>query len=79
MVECCKTLSATALSVSKTQVGYKSGDFLLFRHSNARLCQVTVEHPITNSALDTGPPKSLSFAESVLQRSVLAHAPPSLA
>jgi hypothetical protein len=28
--------------------------------------------------LDTGPPGLRSFAESVLQRSVLAHAPPSL-
>jgi len=27
-------------------------------------------------ALDTGPPHSLSFAESILQRSILAHAPP---
>jgi hypothetical protein len=26
--------------------------------------------------LDTGPPRSLSFAESVLQESVLSHAPP---
>ena len=29
--------------------------------------------------LDTGPPFAGSFAESVLQRSILAHAPPSLA
>jgi hypothetical protein len=29
--------------------------------------------------LDTGPPFSASFAESVLQRSILAHAPPDLA
>ena len=28
--------------------------------------------------LDTGPPFAGSFAESVLQRSILAHAPPSL-
>jgi hypothetical protein len=28
---------------------------------------------------DTGPPGAHSFAESVLQRSILAHAPPSLA
>ena len=28
--------------------------------------------------LDTGPPFADSFAESVLQRSILAHAPPSL-
>jgi len=27
-------------------------------------------------ALDTGPPRSLSFAELILQRSILAHAPP---
>ena len=27
-------------------------------------------------ALDTGPPHLLSFAESILQRSILAHAPP---
>lgn len=26
--------------------------------------------------LDTGPPHALSFAESILQRSILAHAPP---
>jgi hypothetical protein len=29
-------------------------------------------------ALDTGPPEVLSFSESVLQRSILAHAPPVL-
>jgi hypothetical protein len=29
--------------------------------------------------LDTGPPESSSFAELVLQRSLLAHAPPSFA
>jgi hypothetical protein len=28
------------------------------------------------ASLDTGPPGSLSFAESVLQESMLAHAPP---
>jgi hypothetical protein len=36
------------------------------------LTQVVVE----NHGLDTGPPGSLSFAESVLQESMLAHAPP---
>jgi hypothetical protein len=28
--------------------------------------------------LDTGPPRALSFAESILQRSLLAHAPPAV-
>ena len=27
-------------------------------------------------ALDTGPPRAISFSELVLQRSILAHAPP---
>jgi hypothetical protein len=31
---------------------------------------------VTIEGLDTGPPGSLSFAESVLQESMLAHAPP---
>jgi hypothetical protein len=31
------------------------------------------------NALDTGPPGAFSFAELILQRSILSHAPPSLA
>jgi hypothetical protein len=30
------------------------------------------------ATLDTGPPGSISFAELILQRSILAHAPPVL-
>ena len=32
--------------------------------------------PQTASELDTGPPRSISFAELILQRSLLSHAPP---
>ena len=35
-----------------------------------------VERPLPSEALDTGPPFVVSFAESVLQRSLLGHAPP---
>jgi len=78
-LECCKTLAATALGAAKNHVGYKTGDFLPYRHSAARLCLLKLEHRASILELDTGPPGALSFAESVLQRSVLAHAPPSLA
>jgi hypothetical protein len=32
--------------------------------------------PFRGATLDTGPPGATSFAELVLQRSILAHAPP---
>ena len=35
-----------------------------------------VEKPLPSEAFDTGPPFVVSFAESVLQRSLLGHAPP---
>ena len=75
---CCKSLSAhlapakisASYDVSAFLVqSYFSGEFPLFSsHSNALIAE-----------LDTGPPEVLTFAESVLQRSVLAHAPPRFA
>ena len=47
----------------------------------ARYCGLLMVQPDFEPlflALDTGPPGINSFAESVLQRSLLAHAPPSL-
>ena len=76
---CCKLLRATVTSDAKTvQVANKN--FLLVQieiiakiifANEAQLHRTPLE-------LDTGPPFSRSFAESVLQRSILAHAPPSL-
>jgi len=34
---------------------------------------------LPSGEFDTGPPFAKTFAESILQRSILAHAPPSLA
>ena len=76
--KCCKSLSVPTLAFAKTVVScdnalfvandYLAGDFAsLGTHHDAPICE-----------LDTGPPVTPSFAESVLQRSLRAHAPPSL-
>jgi hypothetical protein len=74
---CCKVLRATLAGQGKV-VQVASKDFLAIENSiiaqvifadEAQLRRVPQE-------LDTGPPFAGSFAESVLQRSILAHAPP---
>jgi hypothetical protein len=72
---CCKELRAIASHAGKSiaagasrPVGvrdYVAAIFLMPPRVTARV-----------PALDTGPPQTLSFAESILQRSILAHAPP---
>jgi hypothetical protein len=78
-IECCKTLNAT-LVVAKKLVGYDTSLFAL------QFYFVAPEFLLNNSKaadrgteLDTGPPFAKTFAELTLQRSILAHAPPSLA
>jgi hypothetical protein len=79
VTECCKTLHAT-LAGAKDFAGYDSSLFAL---------QLYFVRPIVFTddlgassrvvELGTGPPFVSTFAESVLQRSILAHAPPLLA
>jgi len=75
---CCKVLRAT-IELSKPLVGYDSFSFSL-QPDLAGLI-ILAEHlaSLRPLELDTGPPSYESFAESVLQRSILAHAPPFLA
>jgi hypothetical protein len=77
---CCKVLRATLATQPKI-IQIASTDFLPIQSwivaqilfaNEAQLHRVTQE-------FDTGPPFAGTFAESVLQRSVLAHAPPFLA
>jgi hypothetical protein len=74
---CCKVLRATLTAEAKI-LQVTSKDFLPI-HSwiaaeliFADKTQIRCE----SDELDTGPPFAASFAESVLQRSILAHAPP---
>ncbi len=74
---CCKNLPATALKGSQPLASFvapllaivsdRHDVFESKREENLSLC------------LDTGPPKAVSFSELVLQRSLLVHAPPSIA
>ena len=76
--ECCKTLDATFVAVGK-QLTDLSASFALYPNFTG-----LVVFPDTSGfmplaiELDTGPPFASSFAEAVLQRSILAHAPPQL-
>ena len=72
---CCKMLRATITSEAKiAEVATKNfvplQDWILAELISA------AEPQLSPLELDTGPPFAGSFAESVLQRSILAHAPP---
>ena len=74
-IPCCKEIRAlVAKSVTKT-LTLAARSFTAREYTAATfpppLCQIT---PLRS--LDTGPPGLLSFAESVLQESLLGHAPP---
>ena len=75
-VECCKVLRATLLTPSSNLLDaatltFVAHDYIVALISAAHELRLT---PVIE--WDTGPPGVDSFAESVLQRSILAHAPP---
>ena len=76
---CCKLLRAT-LAQAANGTGYDASIFVWQQYFLAALFAGDDLQPASlPEELDTGPPFYVSFAESVLQRSVLAHAPPGLA
>jgi hypothetical protein len=78
-VQCCKILRAVVLAESKTWAR-DDADFsdvdLCAEERAFIVCSLRTLAPLL---LDTGPPDAHSFAELVLQHSLFAHAPPSLA
>ena len=71
---CCTTLKAVTpakVAATPNTLDYVLKDFT----ATAILFQLVVRSP-QGTKLDTGPPGAVSFSESVLQRSLLAHAPP---
>jgi hypothetical protein len=78
-LQCCKILRAIVFAQAKSwgrddskfsDVGFRIEEFAdLLPSYNAQ----------ASSSLDTGPPSAHSFAELILQRSLLAHAPPIVA
>jgi hypothetical protein len=77
--ECCKTLDVTLGPVVKILTGFYCWSvlpaYLIAPVTLADAAQSTQ----SATELDTGPPHASNFAETVLQRSILAHAPPCLA
>ena len=74
---CCKMLRATITSEAKI-VEVTSKNFVPIQDWIVAELVSAVKTQLPSLELDTGPPFAGSFAESVLQRSILAHAPPSL-
>lgn len=76
-VECCKTLRATLSGAAKDFAGYDTSLFALQLYFVAPGTSTNDLGPTPRALeLDTGPPFASTFAESVLQRSILVHAPP---
>jgi hypothetical protein len=76
---CCKTLRATvAIPVKAPEA---QPDASLFVYDFVSQIHAFDDRQLEGVSYfsDTGPPGSSTFAELVLQRSILAHAPPSLA
>jgi hypothetical protein len=78
-VQCCKILRAVAPTIAKSWTR-SDGDFadIDFRFEDCRLL-AHFRDALAPLLLDTGPPGAFSFAELILQRSLLAHAPPTVA
>ncbi len=77
--QCCKILRAVAPVTAKSWV--RDDAKFVFADSCNGESVTTAAHSQTMLlplSLDTGPPGARSFAELILQRSLLAHAPPSL-
>ena len=72
---CCKDLRAVAGKTAASAMAATSR----FAGAQDYAVEIFVSPPrvaIKIAGLDTGPPGAFSFAESVLQQSILAHAPP---
>lgn len=71
---CCKVLKA--ITMAKVHAGPDQGDSALTKYPTGESVVKVWQAHMATLEVDTGPPKAVSFSESVLQRSLLAHAPP---
>jgi len=75
---CCKNLHATAAKLALDRIfAFKAPSLAIF--SDPIPFEAHVGQTFSPRCLDTGPPEFRSFSELILQRSLLAHAPPFLA
>jgi hypothetical protein len=78
-VQCCKSLRAVVFGKTKTWTRDDSNFSKVELYADEQVCTPCSSRSRVPLLLDTGPPEAWSFAELTLQRSLLAHAPPSLA
>jgi hypothetical protein len=74
MTECCQALNAPLPAVASAPVGFLHALFPAWSETKRTLCPAPTSDPAPRST--HGPPGVIAFAEQVLNRSLLAHAPP---
>ncbi len=76
VVQCCKAINGAPVP-AKAEVKFDASKFQLQVFFPVEVLAPQGAMPaLISLARDHGPPRSISFAESVLQRSLLSHAPP---
>jgi hypothetical protein len=78
-VQCCKILRAVVSTAGKSWTRDHTSFSDIDPYFEKLALIVTSRNALLPLLLDTGPPGVRSFAELILQRSILAHAPPFLA
>jgi len=73
-IPCCKEVRAIMAKCLKASPGAKR--LIGLRDYAAEILREPADVTVEIQTLDTGPPGCFSFAESVLQESMLSHAPP---
>jgi hypothetical protein len=74
--ECCKTMRVVPLTTN-AEVKFDASKFEVQIFALVQVFAAPQKEPLrTMFVFDHGPPRCISFAESVLQRSLLSHAPP---
>lgn len=75
---CCSSLQATVAQPAKSLAAFDPITFVPVAYFLLPLILIEEQASAVSTEMDTGPPGESSFAELVLQRSILAHAPPVL-
>jgi hypothetical protein len=77
-VQCCKVLRAVVLAKTESWARDDANFSAVALYFEEWACVAHSRAALAPLFLDTGPPGAHSFAELILQRSLFAHAPPSL-